>query len=74
MSAATAPTTAATSSSRADADELGRDERLLPRVLEQLRELERLAVGRDLRRDRRPHARRDRLSGERDLATFDARA
>ena len=41
----------------ADADELLGHERLLPRVLEQLRELERLPVGRDLRRDRRPDAR-----------------
>src|SRR5689334_8807544 len=57
----------------ADADELLRDERLLPGVLEQLRELERLPVGRDLRVDRSPHPRRDRLRGERDVAAFDRR-
>ena len=47
---------------RADSHELVRYERLLPRVLEGLRQLERLTVGSDLRRDRRPDAGRDRLA------------
>src|SRR5512146_1412205 len=56
---------------RPDAHELLRHERLLPRVLEQLRELERLPVGSDLRCDRRPHAGRNRLRGKGDRAAFD---